>query len=587
MNYWEERQARAMLGRMDSAEAVAKDIANIYARASEDIRERTRRIFATYQTKWNLSDEDAVKILRRMRGSADIRMLRKALGHITDEKKRDEIMRELEAPAYQARLFRLEELQKQIDNVMDRVYKQDLAKQRKHYRSLARDVYYCSIYDIQHESGLGFSFAHIDSKAIDTILKSNWSGENYSKRLWNNVNEVGSAVKEELMLEYLTGKKLSECSANIQDRFQVGAFQSRRLIRTESSYISGRMQLQAYKECGAERYEYVATLDNRTCPHTCGSLDGKTFMVKDAKPGVNMNPMHPFCRCTTAIALDKETKDGLERRARDPETGKLKKVPRNMTYEEWREHYAKQPEEKRRQPAEHTLDQENHLQHHTRANKWESEAEKFHLKANQSNDPMLRMAYERRKEQMRDIGNNKNLQRTFRNARYKDGAPAKRFADITDRWFKDATPKSHPVVKLQQYIKDGQVFTVDNLHVVMKPSPNEIRIANLLRDKVGGEIFIVPKVNYPDGVGTPDYLLNGIGYDLKTISGAGKSTLRDAVKRKKKQSARFIFDLSESSLTDSEVENQMHGMFGSPQTDFVREVVIIRGDEIVKVYKRA
>ena len=72
----------------------------------------------------------------------------------------------------------------------------------------------------------------------------------------------------------------------------------------------------------------------------------------------------------------------------------------------------------------------------------------------------------------------------------------------------------------------------------------------------------------------------------KTIKGCGRSTLRDAVKRKLGQSQRFIFDLSNSALTEQDVEKQMYMMFRDPHTAFVNEIVIIRGDEIDKVYKR-
>ena len=79
---------------------------------------------------------------------------------------------------------------------------------------------------------------------------------------------------------------------------------------------------------------------------------------------------------------------------------------------------------------------------------------------------------------------------------------------------------------------------------------------------------------------------NGFDYDLKTITGCGNSTLRDAVKRKRGQSTRFIFDLSNSALTNADVERQMYGMFGNPQTNFVKEVVIIRNDSIEKVFRK-
>lgn len=44
----------------------------------------------------------------------------------------------------------------------------------------------------------------------------------------------------------------------------------------------------------------------------CRKLNGKRFKVKDARVGVNLPPMHPFCRSTT-IAVTKSS-DELDRR---------------------------------------------------------------------------------------------------------------------------------------------------------------------------------------------------------------------------------------------------------------------------------
>ena len=67
----------------------------------------------------------------------------------------------------------------------------------------------------------------------------------------------------------------------------------------------------------------------------CREMDGKVFSRKDAMPGVNMNPMHPFCRSTTIIHLDEGVVSGLKRRARDPDTGENRLVPASMNYKEW------------------------------------------------------------------------------------------------------------------------------------------------------------------------------------------------------------------------------------------------------------
>jgi hypothetical protein len=77
-------------------------------------------------------------------------------------------------------------------------------------------------------------------------------------------------------------------------------------------------------------------LDSKT-DEECGHLDRKIFDVKDKTPGLNCPPMHPFCRCSTKIYIDQDTRDDMKRRARNPKTGKNEIVPANMSYDEWAE----------------------------------------------------------------------------------------------------------------------------------------------------------------------------------------------------------------------------------------------------------
>ena len=51
--------------------------------------------------------------------------------------------------------------------------------------------------------------------------------------------------------------------------------------------------------------------------------------------------MHPNCRSTTIEELSPVLMKKLERRARDPETGKLMTVPGDMTYREWKKKYVR------------------------------------------------------------------------------------------------------------------------------------------------------------------------------------------------------------------------------------------------------
>jgi len=73
----------------------------------------------------------------------------------------------------------------------------------------------------------------------------------------------------------------------------------------------------------------------------CRQHDNKVYLVKDARPGVNMPPLHPYCRSTTIAVIDVGEEANLQRRARDPVTGKTYLVPASMSYQEWYEKFVK------------------------------------------------------------------------------------------------------------------------------------------------------------------------------------------------------------------------------------------------------
>ena len=217
---------------------------------------------------------------------------------------------------------------------MKSTYKLEKERSTRHYTDLMQDSYYKSIYDIQHGTGLAFSFAKISPKQIDRLLKSKWSGTNYSQRIWNNTQKLAEDLKEELLINLMTGRTDSEVAEIIANKCASGAMEARRLVRTESNFIAGEMEAQSYEECDVEWYLFVATLDKKTSK-ACKNLDGKKFRVKDRQPGKNCHPMHPWCRSTTIAYLNDDALASMDRRARDPETNKIYRVPGNISYREW------------------------------------------------------------------------------------------------------------------------------------------------------------------------------------------------------------------------------------------------------------
>lgn len=336
LSYWERRKAQNMFEYMQSAEDTADDIAKLYQKSSGYLGAQMDQIFNKFRSKHGLSESEAYRLLNGLHDKTSIQQLKAALRGGDGSKKG--ILVELESPAYQARIERLQQLQNQLDLTMQQVYNQEKARNTSHYLDLGNESYYRSIFDIQQRAGLGFGFALIDREAIDRVINSKWSGDNYSGRIWNNTQGLARDLKAELLINLVTGRTDREAAEIIGNKFAQGASNARRLVRTESCNLANQMEMLSYEECGIEYYRYVATLDLRTSTD-CRGLDGKRFKVSDQQPGLNCPPMHPWCRSTTIADFGGGVLDNLERRARDPETGQTMKVPANMTYPKWHEKY--------------------------------------------------------------------------------------------------------------------------------------------------------------------------------------------------------------------------------------------------------
>lgn len=163
------------------------------------------------------------------------------------------------------------------------------------------------------------------------------------------------------------------------------------------------------------------------------------------------------------------------------------------------------------------------------------------------------------------------------------------FTDVTEAYLRAATPGSHIVQDLRAYTVNGITYNVDGHNVVLDYSTHEKEIAELLEQKLGGEIFMVPRVNAPQGISTPDYLFHGKGYDLKTIGAdAGPKTILNRIKKAKKQANNFVVDVTAAEhLLDSLIHEQLEKIFRDKETLFVDEIIVIRGSGIIKIVKRA
>ena len=334
-SYWEKRAAQRMVSYMDDAEQTAREIRKAYQKAASYLSSEAEKVMRTFQGLSGVSESEAHRLLREAEPEMDvIRSLKAMAEKVIDPDKRQKILNRINAPAYAARIKRMQRLQKDIEEQCDSMYRAELRRSTIHYKALCREAYQQAMFDIQQGVGIGFSFSRMPTSRINQILNMPWSGEHYSNRIWENTQDLAQALKEELLTGFMTGRSYDKTAVHIMERMGTGASQARRLVRTESCYVANAAEMESYDECGVEKYRFVATLDKRTSA-ICRRLDGRVYPVEDGKPGVNRPPMHPWCRSTTIAEFGYDVLEGLTRRARDLKTGETYLVPQDMTYEQW------------------------------------------------------------------------------------------------------------------------------------------------------------------------------------------------------------------------------------------------------------
>ncbi len=317
---------------MESADKTADRIGKLYHRAYLEIEKKMNNVLDRFAFKYRMSREQALDILSRLNNRNDVDELIKELRLHGDNIDIKELSMIMDSPSYWYRINALKDTMAEVDTVMKLVYNNELAVSTEHYKNAANDSFLKNTYTLQQQTGYGYRVSTLPPETVSKLLKSKWSGANYSKRIWNNTTTLAGDLKTELLTSVLMGRTESETMKIFLNKFAVGANTARRLVRTESAYIYNQMDTEAYKNSGIEYYRFVATLDLKTS-EVCKELDGKVFKTTDAQVGVNFPPMHPWCRSVTIANIDDDTLKTLDRRA-----GK-EKVPANMTYKEWEDKF--------------------------------------------------------------------------------------------------------------------------------------------------------------------------------------------------------------------------------------------------------
>lgn len=162
----------------------------------------------------------------------------------------------------------------------------------------------------------------------------------------------------------------------------------------------------------------------------------------------------------------------------------------------------------------------------------------------------------------------------------------KQYIDITEEMTKK-DKQNFKLIEQQYYIdENGNRYNVDGKYILLEPTEREKEVANMLGKLYGGNIKIIPRINEPKGIKTPDYIVKNKRYDLKQIKGNGKYVIQGNLKGKQKQADNFIIDITKSKINIEEAVKQIENIYSSKHFLWLDRIVLIKDKELLKIYKR-
>ena len=322
-NYWEKRALENKLSAIENEEDYLRRISSIYDHANKQIDEKLAKVYARYAKENNLTLEEAYKQLPKK---------------METEYKNDvmDYVNKAKDPSYKQYLLNqsimhkhsvLDQLRTEMRSV---IYDIDMEETGgKFLEKIFTDSNYRAQYSNNEEA-----FAKVDKQKIQNLLKENWSGGgNFSELIWKDREKLVKALDDIVMKGLATGDNYDKMSDKLAKRMDTSKSNAKRLIMTESARMENEGLLSYYERIGAKQLIFVATLDMKTS-EICRAMDGTIIDIEDAKIGLNVPPLHPYCR--SVISPHYEGNEPGDRVYRDVETGKTKSG-RYRTYKEYLE----------------------------------------------------------------------------------------------------------------------------------------------------------------------------------------------------------------------------------------------------------
>lgn len=135
-----------------------------------------------------------------------------------------------------------------------------------------------------------YSYNH-NLKDVEEIINQNFKGKHFSKRVWDNEQEVAKKLLKQCQ-DFLKGKiNVNQIEKEIKKTYNTSSYNAKRLVTTEVSRCHNESFRRFCYETGVKKVIRNAILDNKTCAD-CAEHDGEIYYT-----GNMPDVPHPMCRC--------------------------------------------------------------------------------------------------------------------------------------------------------------------------------------------------------------------------------------------------------------------------------------------------
>lgn len=149
-------------------------------------------------------------------------------------------------------------------------------------------------------------------KKVSSIVNASFNSRDYasfSDNIWQNFTEM-KADLEKLLTRAITQGKNPRAVAKELDKFlkpnqENIRYKLNRLMITEMTSIQTDIQKQSYLDAEIDEYAYIA--EPSACDACKKVAKGSPYKVVKMDKGVNAPFMHPFCKCSTAPRVDRDS----------------------------------------------------------------------------------------------------------------------------------------------------------------------------------------------------------------------------------------------------------------------------------------